>query len=46
VNAEENQRIAHAGTMGRVEGNALIKDKPDPAVEEISRRLFAKEDLL
>jgi hypothetical protein len=29
----------------RVEGNALIKDKPDPAVEEISRRLFAREDL-
>lgn len=28
-----------------VEGNALIKDKPDPAVEEISRRLFAKKEI-
>ncbi len=27
-----------------VEGNALIKDKSDPAVEEISRRLFAKKE--
>jgi hypothetical protein len=42
--SQDGWKITVLRTPQWVEGNALIKDEPDPEVAEISRRLFTRKE--